>query len=258
MSPVRLAFFDKLNMELSKIESFFIEREGEARTRSCQLREQLEELKDHRRLFHDAHPDIQPPVSSFLHSFPGSNATKRMSRILHFSHQPAHTDDKSPVEGHDTDAAGDSGAHRLAGGAKLDPDEYLQARKQLKRAVSEHYHALEVLNNYRILNITGFRKVLKKFEKASGVLVQDLYIQEKVDPCAFASDETVQDLLKEMEELFTARFSKGDRKRALVRLRTASSFKTHHFSTFRTGLALGLAFPAVIDGIVRCESSNIP
>jgi len=170
MSPVRLAFFDKLNMELSKIESFFIEREGEARTRSCQLRQQLEELKDHRRLFHvsgffvylsyvtdwtisptkDAHPDIQPPVSSFLHSFPGSNATKRMSRILHFSHQPAHTDDKSPVEGHDTDVAGDSGAHRLAGGAKLDPDEYLQARKQLKRAVSEHYHALEVLNNYRV------------------------------------------------------------------------------------------------------------
>jgi hypothetical protein len=52
MSPVRLAFFDKLDMELSKIESFFVEREGEARTRSCQLREQLEELKDHRRLFH--------------------------------------------------------------------------------------------------------------------------------------------------------------------------------------------------------------
>jgi hypothetical protein len=73
-----------------------------------------------------------------------------MSRALHFSHQPAHTDDKAPVEGHDTDVAGDSGAHRLAGGAKLDPDEYLQARKQLKRAVSEHYHALEVLNNYRV------------------------------------------------------------------------------------------------------------
>lgn len=38
----------------------------------------------------------------------------------------------------------------LAGGARLDPDEYLHARKQLKRAVSEHYHALEVLNNYRV------------------------------------------------------------------------------------------------------------
>jgi len=52
--------------------------------------------------------------------------------------------------------------------------------------------------------------------------------------------------------------AKGDRKRALVRLRMVSSFKTHHFSTFRTGIALGLAFPAVIDGLVRCESSYIP
>ena len=52
MSPVQLAFFDKLNAELSKVESFFIHREGEGRTRSLQLREQLEELKDHRRLFH--------------------------------------------------------------------------------------------------------------------------------------------------------------------------------------------------------------
>jgi hypothetical protein len=52
MSPVQLEFFNKLNMELSKIESFFIERETEARERSLQLQGQLEELKDHRRLFH--------------------------------------------------------------------------------------------------------------------------------------------------------------------------------------------------------------
>lgn len=52
MSPVQLAFFDKLNTELSRVESFFIEKEAEARVRSLQLREQLQELKDHRRLFH--------------------------------------------------------------------------------------------------------------------------------------------------------------------------------------------------------------
>lgn len=97
-----------------------------------------------------AHPENQPPMSFNRLSFRGSNAPKRLSRILGFPLQPTHTDDKAPVEGHDADVAGDSGAHRLAGGAKLDPDEYLHARKQLKRAVSEHYHALEVLNNYRV------------------------------------------------------------------------------------------------------------
>ena len=89
-------------------------------------------------------------MSFNLLSLPGSNAPKRLSRVLGFSHQPANTGDKAPVEDHGVDVAGDAGTHRLAGGAKLDPDEYLQARKQLKRAVSEHYHALEVLNNYRV------------------------------------------------------------------------------------------------------------
>ncbi|KAI9507586.1 SPX domain-containing protein [Russula earlei] len=269
MSPVRLAFFDKLNAELSKVECFFNEREAEARVRSSQLRGQLDELKDHRRLFHNAHPDVQPPVSLYLRPFPTSNAPKRISRVLHFSSEPTHTDAKAPVQGHDGDPTSQSHERRLADGAKLDPDEYLHARKQLKRAVSEHYHALEVLNNYRrrqILNITGFRKAVKKFEK---ILVQDSFMKEKVDMCAFASDETVQRLLKEMEDQFTARFggnfvmtyfvnvphklciAKGDRKRALVRLRNISSHKTHHFSTFRTGIALGLAFPAVIDGITQ-------
>lgn len=112
-----------------------------------------------------------------------------------------------------------------------------------------------------------------QFSAARWVVIDQFLSQ--VDSCAFASDETVQQLLREMEESFTARFgkslvvtcligvlmtshiAKGDRKRALVRLRTVSSYKTHHFSTFRTGLALGLALPAVIDGIVRCEFSNI-
>lgn len=52
MSPIQLEFFDKFNAELSKVESFFIEREAEARERSLQLRGQLEELKGHRHLFH--------------------------------------------------------------------------------------------------------------------------------------------------------------------------------------------------------------
>ncbi|KAH9973866.1 SPX domain-containing protein [Lactifluus volemus] len=49
MSPVELEFFDKLNLELSKVDHFFIEREAEARVRSLELREQLEELKNHQR-----------------------------------------------------------------------------------------------------------------------------------------------------------------------------------------------------------------
>lgn len=52
MTPTQLAFMDKLDSELSKVESFFIKRVAESRARSLRLKEQLGELKDHRRLFH--------------------------------------------------------------------------------------------------------------------------------------------------------------------------------------------------------------
>ncbi|EGO29716.1 hypothetical protein SERLADRAFT_433683 [Serpula lacrymans var. lacrymans S7.9] len=67
--------------------------------------------------------------------------------------------------------------------------------------------------------------------------------QLQVEPSAFASGATVNGLLKEMEELFAVRFERGDKKKALVRLRAGSQHKSHHFSTFRSGAWLGLALP---------------
>ena len=41
----------------------------------------------------------------------------------------------------------------------------------------------------------------------------------------------------------------GDKKKAVQRLRGGSDHRTHHFSTFRSGLLLGLAVPALVSGI---------
>lgn len=251
MPRAQLAFMDKLDSELSKVESFFVQRVTESRARSLRLKEQLGELKDHRRLFHDACPGAHHntplpflPVHR-LNSFLGKNYDP------HWSRDTVRSDERVRAENRKADAAQEVRLQRQASGAKLLPEDYISARKKLKRAVAEHYSGLEVLNNYRILNITGFRKALKKFEKVTGVPVQDVYMKEKVDVCSFASDQTVQELLKETEDHFTTRFAQGDRKRALASLRASPSQKTHHFSTFRTGIALGLAFPAFVDGIVR-------
>jgi hypothetical protein len=164
MSPLQLAFVNKLNQELSKVEHFFIERETEARVRSLELQEQLEELKGHRRLYHvtgsspisfffyvlltggnskDAHPEDHHPTPFSVLLFARSSALKQ-NRSPKFIHN------NEPIESHDADTAEEPHIHHLAGGGRLDPDEYLRAREQLKRAVSEHYYALEVLNNYRV------------------------------------------------------------------------------------------------------------
>jgi len=43
----------------------------------------------------------------------------------------------------------------------------------------------------------------------------------------------------------------GDKKRAMRRLRSGNMHKNHHFSTFRTGIMIGLAIPALADGLVK-------
>lgn len=45
-------FFDMLDAELAKVETFYIEREGEMYERAKMLREQLDQLEMHRRTFH--------------------------------------------------------------------------------------------------------------------------------------------------------------------------------------------------------------
>ena len=66
--------------------------------------------------------------------------------------------------------------------------------------------------------------------------------------CAFSDDYPARFLMNSCT-------AQGDRKRALASLRTTHSQKTHHFSSFRTGMALGLAFPAFVDGIIHSTSS---
>ncbi|KAF8549651.1 hypothetical protein OG21DRAFT_1554406 [Imleria badia] len=134
----------------------------------------------------------------------------------------------------------------------LDAHGYRHAKKRLRKAAVEHYRGLEVLNNYRILNLIGFRKALKKYEKITKNSVLDAYMNEKVEPSAFASGAMVSTMIKEMEDLFAMRFERGDRKKALDRLRVGPLIKTHHFSTFRSGLWMGLSLPAIVGGTFLC------
>ncbi|GJE94840.1 SPX and EXS domain-containing protein [Phanerochaete sordida] len=325
LSPVHRAFFDKLDRELDKVDSFYLEREKEMRTKTSTLKAQLKELQDHRRLFHELHdtdhswlpplirrkalPAVERTLSKpGVHkrkafkadaSSPSPGAGPRRRSILK-EHKALEEEIEGPVHapplrlgspsasephsaGHTSDdatvpAGSSSGGedaqprgwrrvkyrlekHQSRLGAaspgvspelvkqKYDPDDYLQAKKQLKKAVLECYRGLEVLENYRTLNLIGFRKALKKFEKYTKIPAQQAYFTEKIDPSAFSSGAMVQGMISEMEELYAARFTKGDNKIAKMRLRGFTQHKTHHFSTFRTGLLLGLALPALVDGI---------
>lgn len=52
LSPQENAFFDYIDVQLEKVESFYMAREGELSARTTLLKQQLLELQDHSRIVH--------------------------------------------------------------------------------------------------------------------------------------------------------------------------------------------------------------
>jgi SPX domain protein involved in polyphosphate accumulation len=51
LTPIEKSFFTALDVELNKVESFYLDREQELLVRTGMLEQQLEELVEHRKLF---------------------------------------------------------------------------------------------------------------------------------------------------------------------------------------------------------------
>lgn len=132
------------------------------------------------------------------------------------------------------------------------------------------------------MNLTGFRKALKKFEKTTKIHCLELYTDEKISKETFAKGRVIDDLIKQMEELFTEHFGQwssslskseadlpehGDTKKARDKLRRQQREKTvslraikrdeangqHYFSVFRSGICLGLGLPPAVLALVKGE-----
>lgn len=93
----------------------------------------------------------------------------------------------------------------------------------------------------------------------------------KVEKSAFASDTSIRQMMTRMEDMYATAFGmyplaemlvgvlkiiahtavRGNKKKAMKRLRVGNNTKNHHFSSFRAGLVLGLALPAFVDGMVK-------
>ncbi|KAJ7906260.1 EXS family protein/ERD1/XPR1/SYG1 family protein [Mycena leptocephala] len=256
LSPPELAFFSTLDAELDKIETFYLARENEMKIRTELLGQQLNELAEHRKLFNAAYPS---GVRSAINASAILNFNLK-AKLLKEEQVISAAKDKGKATAHRAagkfpGTAASSSLH-LEGNTQLDPDEFHDAKHKLKKAVLEHYRGLETLQNYRILNVTGIRKALKKFQKVTKIAAQNAYMSEKVDKTAFASEENVRRMMDEMEATYATWFAHGDKKRALNRLRSGPQHKSHHVSTFWPGLFVGLAVPALVSGLYHSKENR--
>lgn len=126
------------------------------------------------------------------------------------------------------------------------------ARKiqDLRLAFSEFYLGLILLQNYQNLNFTGFRKILKKHDKLLSVDYGAKWRCDHVETSHFHTNKDIDRLIQETEARFTQDIERGDRQKAMKRLRVPPLGEQQSpWTTFKVGLFSG-AFVILLVAVI--------
>lgn len=250
-------FFDFLDSELDKVETFYRQKEVQAGHRLNALREQLHEMRNRRTQEvaeirrrkeqkidraedstgdssgFDGHLKWIDPIKSKLFK-PGANS-KALAKMP-----------QTPVVGV---KSGDATRDYIRRPSEHEVS-YRSAKRKLKLALQEFYRGLELLKSYALLNRTAFRKLNKKYDKAVNARPPYRYMNEKVNKSWFVNSEVVDGHIRAVEDLYARYFEKSNHKIAAEKLRRVNRRPTDESSiAFWNGLAIGIGAVFTIQGL---------
>ncbi|KUI71464.1 hypothetical protein VM1G_07272 [Cytospora mali] len=252
-------FFEFLDDELEKVETFYRQKEDHAGKRLVLLREQLHEMRNRRTSEiaeakrrkqngeSNSHlaakiaesngasrPLLDPLKAKLFKPGPNSKALQKMTET------PGHVG-ANPDERRDY--------------VRRPPDDevpYRTAKRKLKLALQEFYRGLELLKSYALLNRTAFRKLNKKYDKTVNARPPYRYMTEKVNKSWFVNSDVLDGHLQAVEDLYARYFERGNHKIAAGKLRSLSRKKRDESgSAFRNGLLIGVGAVFAIQGLVH-------
>jgi SPX domain protein involved in polyphosphate accumulation len=240
-------FFEFLDNELNKIDSFYMMKEQEATEKLRVLRQQLHVMRDQRiqevlaskkAVKPDSGDGQQRPNgfaklnSNLKDTIVGKTRFGKNSEALAQMATPG-----MPPQGRD------SIVNRRDFMRRQEPPNqevsYRSAKHKLKHALQEFYRGVELLKGFAYLNRTAFRKINKKYDKAVNARPPLRYMSDKVNKASFVQSEVTESLMVAVEDLYSRYFERGNRKIAVSKLRHTIN-KSGDFSpnTFRSGLLL--------------------
>lgn len=257
-------FFEFLDKELDKVESFYKMKEEEATHRLHILRDQLHEMRDRRmEEMAAANGENGHNEGVLAHLLPGGEHDQDGN-----GHKPSLL---KPIEGalhrgsqfgKTSKAMGHLGSPGQSQGVPEDRQDYTRrrtdnervpyrtAKRKLKLALQEFYRSLELLKSYAMLNRTGFRKINKKYDKAVNARPTGRYMSEKVNKAWFVQSDVVDGHIVAVEDLYARYFERGNHKIAVSKLRSFSKVGHYSSNAFINGLLLGGGLLFGIQGIV--------
>uniref|UniRef100_A0A4W3GEL3 Xenotropic and polytropic retrovirus receptor 1 homolog n=1 Tax=Callorhinchus milii TaxID=7868 RepID=A0A4W3GEL3_CALMI len=124
----------------------------------------------------------------------------------------------------------------------------------LKLAFSELYLSLILLQNYQNLNVTGFCKILKKYDKMFATVQGAGWRAVHVEISPVYTSKKIDQLITEVESLYTHHLEGGDRAKAMKRLRVPPlgvAQPTPVWTTFRVGMECGLILALAVLIIIK-------
>jgi hypothetical protein len=249
-------FFDFLDSELHKIESFYQQKEVEATHRLQALRQQLHMMRDQRTAeIHNAKrtksPERDGEHGSYRNVIPNSKWAHAIVGKPHFGkNSRALASLKTPQAPRPMDPQSIFGRRDFVQRPELAQVPYRTAKKKLKLAVQEFYRGLELLKSYAYLNRKAFRKINKKFDKSVDMRPTLQYLSGKVNKAYFVQSEVIEGHMAVVEDLYARYFEGGNTKIAASKLRR--KHRTHDYSpnTFRIGLLLSAGIVAAVQGLI--------
>ena len=135
--------------------------------------------------------------------------------------------------------------------------------KELKLAFSEFYLSLIIIQDYQKYNFVGFRKINKKFDKNLHCSLGKEWFERKVQGSDMDDGKDIDNLIDKVENLFTSELEKGDKKKAMTRLRVPpfESKKTDWstiFLGFTGGVFLVLILVILASTMIMNSSRKVP
>ena len=241
MAPTEIAllreqeFFSFLDRELQKVEEFYAQKETQSEQRLQVLRQQLHIMRTRQ--------GKRKRLSG------GFSIRSRSSD----KEVPSHFEQAVPF----TSVNPSSGAFSVRDYVKKrsteDDVSYRNAKQKLRLALQEYYRGLQLLKSYALLNLTAFRKLLKKCDTSSqmnGRSGND-YMTKSVLNAEFVKSNTTEDYVEQVEDLYTRYFENGNRKMARTKLRRLASAEGDKAQpAFLNGVLIGVGLTFAVEGVV--------
>lgn len=253
-------FFEFLDSELDKVETFYRQKEDHAGKRLVLLREQLHEMRNRRT------SEIAEAKRRKREGESTSHLAKKIAEGNGASHRPLLEPLKAKIFKPGPNSKALQKMTRTPSNIQANRDErrdyvrrppedevpYRTAKRKLKLALQEFYRGLELLKSYALLNRTAFRKLNKKYDKTVNARPPYRYMTDKVNKSWFVNSDVLDGHLRAVEDLYARYFERGNHKIAAGKLRSLSRKKRDESgSAFRNGLLIGVGAVFAIQGLVH-------